>query len=318
MARALDTSSSRARLSRGLGTSSSRLRFGLAGVLRRGRLDGEALAGLEEQLLLADLGPAMAQRLLVSLRAKRFAEPVEEVVVRQALAEAVAEVLRPVEGVLPGGADGTFPESPYAVVLLGVNGSGKTTLAAKLAVRWRDAGAKVLLVACDSFRAAASEQLEVLARRGEIAFRAAPARADPASLAYAGLEAAAAEGFDVVVFDTAGRLHNRTALVDELRKLVRVLGKCRAGAPHASFLVLDATTGLNAVRQAEVFGEAAAVKGLFLNKLDGTARGGALVSIADSLRIPVLGLGVGEASEDLVDFNARRFAFALLGLDEEG
>jgi fused signal recognition particle receptor len=252
----------------------------------------------------------MAQRVAGRLRGDRFGKDVTDVEVKEALAGYIAETLAPVaEPLTPEGA------RPYVVLVAGVNGTGKTTTIGKLAALWATEGKRCGIVAGDTFRAAAVEQLEIWAdRAGARLFKGATG-ADAAGLAYDALADARREGLDVLLIDTAGRLHNKSALMDELKKLDRVLKKQDAAAPHASLLVLDATTGQNAHRQVEIFKEAVDVTGLVVTKLDGSARGGVVVALADAFHLPVHAIGVGEGIEDLRPFEAKGFARALLDLE---
>lgn len=296
----------------GLGLSASKLGQGLAGIFGGRRVDAETLDELEELLIGADLGQATAAELVASLaRAKLPAEAGPEEVARR-LARAIAEILRPVAKPLI-----LSPEhKPCVILVAGVNGTGKTTTIGKLAAQFGREGKRVMLVAGDTFRAAAVEQLKVWGERAkaEVIARDEPG-ADPAGLAFDALERARAEGADVVLIDTAGRLQNKTALMDELRKIVRVIRKLDPDAPHASLLVLDATVGQNAHSQVEAFREAVPITGLVLTKLDSSARGGVVVALASRFGLPIHAVGVGEGINDLNAFDADGFAAALLGLE---
>lgn len=291
----------RARLRGGAGT----LMAGLRGAWGAGRSDEARFADLEDVLLGADVGTATTRVLLERLRAAapRLTTPEE---LRAALRTELVALL---------GAPAPPPPDvvPLVVLVVGVNGVGKTTTIAKLAHRYREAGKRVLLVAADTFRAAAAEQLKHWADRVGADCVRHQAGGDPAAVVHDGLAAAQARGADVVIIDTAGRLHVKQHLIEELKKIVRVIGRQVAGAPHEVLLVLDATTGQNAVRQARVFEEAVRVTGLVLTKLDGTAKGGAVVAIRSELGIPIRFVGVGERLEDLVPFSAEAFVDALLG-----
>lgn len=299
------------RLKAGLGLSASKLGRGLAGIFGAGRIDAETLEELEELLIAADLGQATAAELVAALaRAKLPAEAGPDAVA-QLLAQAVAEILRTVAKPLE-----VSPEHrPYVILVAGVNGTGKTTTIGKLAARFAREGKRVMLVAGDTFRAAAVEQLKIWGERAgaEVVAREGQG-ADPAGLAFDALEKARAEGADLVLIDTAGRLQNKAALMDELRKIVRVLRKVDPSAPHASLLVLDATVGQNAHSQVEAFREAVAISGLILTKLDSSARGGVVVALAKRFGLPIHAVGVGEGIDDLNPFDADEFAAALLGL----
>ncbi len=299
------------RLKTGLTRSSQRLGQGIAAIVGRRRLDQAALDRLEELLIGADFGTTLAAELVGRLRRTRFDQEVTSEEVRQALAEEIAKSLSLVDRPLK--LDGAA--KPFAILVVGVNGSGKTTTIGKLAQSFRGEGRKVLIAACDTFRAAAVEQLQIWGERAGVAVMARPAGADPAGLAFDALEAARRDGVDVLLIDTAGRLHNKANLMAELQKIVRVLKKLDAAAPHAVLLVLDATVGQNAHAQAETFRDMIGVTGLVMTKLDGTAKGGVLVALAEKFGIPVHFIGVGEQADDLRPFRAEEFARSLAGLE---
>jgi len=300
------------RLRGGLKRSSQALTENVTSIFTKRRLDDEALEELEDALIQADLGVAMADKLAQRLKRDRFGKNVTDVEVKEALAAYVAETLAPVAQPLVPEAAGA---RPFVVLVAGVNGTGKTTTIGKYAARWRDEGRRVGIVAGDTFRAAAVEQLEIWADRAGARFFKAATGADAAGLAYDALATARREGLDVLLIDTAGRLHNKSALMDELKKIVRVLKKQDATAPHASLLVLDATTGQNAHRQVEIFQETIELTGLVVTKLDGSARGGVVVALAEAFGLPVHAVGVGEGIDDLRAFEAGSFARALLDLE---
>ncbi len=300
-----------ARLREGLAKSSSALSGGIAGIFARRRLDEDTLQELEDILIQADLGIDMAERVIERLRRERFERTVSPEEIKTVLAEEIASVLKPVER--PFEID--VQAHPFVVLVVGVNGSGKTTTIGKLASLARREGHSVMLVAGDTFRAAAVEQLGVWAERAGAAFMKAETGADAAALAFDALKRAQTENVDIVFMDTAGRLQNRRELMDELAKIVRVMKKVLPEAPHAVLLVLDATVGQNALSQVEAFREVAGVTGLIMTKLDGTARGGILVAIAEKYGLPVHAIGVGEQIDDLQPFNADAFARAIAGLD---
>jgi len=284
---------------------------GRLSVLLRGRsLDAALLDDLEALLFTADLGVATASNLLETVRSEASGASAERV--RQVLREAILEKLRKVE---PEGPPLALPTSPFVVLVIGVNGSGKTTTIGKLAARYRAAGHSVLLGAADTYRAAAAEQLEVWAQRADCELVRGAAGGDPAAVAFDTVKAAVARGTDVVLIDTAGRLQTRGDLMAELGKISRVLGREIEGAPHETLLVLDSNTGQNAISQARLFAEATPITALALTKLDGTAKGGVLVGLADEFGIPVLYVGVGESVEDLRDFSAEEFVEALFWTD---
>jgi fused signal recognition particle receptor len=299
------------RLKEGLGKTATRLTQGIAALVTKRRLDDAMLEELEEQLIQADLGVTTSAKLVERLRKERFDKEVTSEEVREAFAAAAAEILAPVASRLtPDKA-----RKPHVVLVVGVNGSGKTTTIGKLAHRWQADGLKVMLVAGDTFRAAAVEQLQTWGRRAGVPVVAGAANADSAGLAFEGLERARREGVDVLVIDTAGRLHNKAHLMEELAKLVRVIRKLDPTAPHDTVLVLDATVGQNAHAQVEVFSKALPLTGLVVTKLDGTAKGGVLVALAEAFKIPVVAVGVGETADDLRPFEAKAFARSLMGLD---
>jgi fused signal recognition particle receptor len=300
------------RLKAGLSRSSARLAEGVAGIVTRRRLDEKVLQELEELLITADIGVATASRLTAELARTRFGKEVSPEEVRRALADDIARILAPVA--VPLAVDATH--RPHVVLVVGVNGSGKTTTIGKLAKPLRDDGKRVMLVAGDTFRAAAVEQLRIWGQRIDCPVIAAAPGADAAGLAYDALAEAKREGADVLFIDTAGRLHNRADLMSELQKIIRVLKKQDQTAPHSCLLVLDATTGQNAHSQLETFREMTDVTGLIVTKLDGTARGGVLVALAERFALPVHAIGVGEGVEDLRPFEAEAFARGLMGLDD--
>ena len=301
------------RLRTGLSKSSGQLTGSISKVLVKKKLDQETLDELEEALIVADMGVETAGRLAAHLKRERFGKDVGEGEVRGLIANEVARILQPYARPIP-----SREVAPQVILICGVNGTGKTTTIGKLAKMATDAGLKVVLAACDTFRAAAVEQLQVWGERNAVPVLAATQGSDPAALAYSALEKARAQQADILMIDTAGRLHNKAALMDELKKIVRVIKKVDPAAPHDTVLVLDGTTGQNAHRQVEVFKEIVDVTGLIVTKLDGTAKGGVVVSLAERFHLPIHALGVGEAIEDLKPFEASAFARALLGLDEPG
>ncbi|RMG43799.1 MAG: signal recognition particle-docking protein FtsY [Acidobacteria bacterium] len=298
----------RKRLREGLGRTRQAVAQGLARVARPGRrIDRELLDEVEEILVEADLGPELASELVVRIESKARGRTVAGA---EELLELVREELRPL---LPEARESPGETArPTVVLVAGVNGSGKTTTAGKLAARWAGEGRRVVLAAADTFRAAAVEQLVAWAERaGARIVRAGPG-ADPAAVAFDACAAGAASGADRVIVDTAGRLHTRRPLMDELTKIARAVGKAVAGAPHETLLVVDGTTGRNAVVQAREFARALDLTGLVVTKLDGTARGGAVIGIGRELGLPVRYVGVGERPEDLLDFDPDEFLSGLL------
>ena len=300
------------RLRHGLARSSNSLGKGIADVFTKRKLDAAMLDELEDVLIQADLGVATAGRIREAVGKGRYDKTIEPDEVKAVLAAEVEKVLAPVAVPLVIDADA----KPFVILVVGVNGSGKTTTIGKLAAKLVGEGRKVVLAAGDTFRAAAIEQLQIWGERIGAPVLVRPQGSDAAGLAFDAIRQAAAEGADVLLMDTAGRLQNRTELMAELEKIVRVMKKVDAAAPHAVLLVLDATIGQNAMSQVEIFGRKAGVTGLVMTKLDGTARGGILVAIAEHFKLPVHFIGVGEGRDDLEPFAARDFARAIAGLDE--
>ncbi|MBV8132563.1 MAG: signal recognition particle-docking protein FtsY [Alphaproteobacteria bacterium] len=299
------------RLRAGMARSSARLSQGINTIFTRRRLDDEALLELEELLISSDMGVGVAGEVAEALRKTRFNQEVSPEEVRAALADQVIRLVEPV--MKPLRLDLT--KKPFVILVVGVNGSGKTTTIAKLAKQYRDDGYKVVLAAGDTFRAAAVEQLQIWGERTGCPVVTRAEGADAAGLAYDALVQARDEGADILLIDTAGRLQNKANLMAELQKIVRVLKKVDPLAPHSVLLVLDATTGQNAHSQAEIFREMIGVTGIVMTKLDGTARGGVLVSLAEKYGIPIHAIGVGETADDLRAFEARAYARSLVGLE---
>lgn len=300
------------RLTSGLKRSSDQLTGNIAAVFTRRRLDAATLDELEDILIQADLGVDVATSITEALRRDRFDREVSASDVRSVLASEVRRVLEPVARPLHIDRD----KKPFVILMVGVNGSGKTTTIGKLAHKLAAEGRSVMLAAGDTFRAAAIEQLEIWGRRTGAPVITRPAGSDASGLAFDAVAEAKAAGKDVLIIDTAGRLQNRTELMGELEKILRVIKKVDPTAPHAVLLTLDATTGQNALNQVEIFGQKAGVTGLVMTKLDGTARGGILVAIARKFGLPVHFIGVGESVDDLEAFEAADFAAAIAGLDE--
>ncbi len=297
------------RLGQGLARSTARLTEGLAALGRR-KLDDAALSELEDLLITSDLGANVAARVTQEIARERFDREVSGEEIRAALAGEIEAILTPCEQVV----DFSDGARPRVVLFVGVNGSGKTTTIGKIAAKLKDQGAKALLVAGDTFRAAAIEQLNVWGERAGIPVLSGKPGADPAGLVYDALEKARAEDLDLVLIDTAGRLQNKAELMAELGKIVRVMRKVDPEAPHDVILVLDATVGQNALSQVEAFRHTAGVTGLVMTKLDGTAKGGVLVAIAEAHGLPIHFIGLGETAEDLRPFSAAAFAKALVGI----
>jgi fused signal recognition particle receptor len=283
--------------------------FGKAEEPRR-ILDDAMLESLEELLIQADLGVETAIRVTANIAEGRYGRKVSTGELKAALAAEVARIMTPVARPLP-----LYPKTPQVVLVVGVNGSGKTTTIGKLASQFKAAGKSVVIAAGDTFRAAAVDQLKVWGDRAGVPVMTAAQGSDPASLAFDALARAQAEGADLLMIDTAGRLQNRADLMEELAKIVRVLRKKDPDAPHNTLLVLDATTGQNALTQVEIFRKIADVSGLVMTKLDGTAKGGVLVALADRFGLPIHAIGVGEQIDDLAPFDPDDFARALVGLD---
>lgn len=273
-------------------------------------LDDEMLEQLEELLIASDMGVDIALRVTANMAEGRYGRMMSATEIKSLLASEVARVMEPVARPMP-----LYPKTPQVVLVVGVNGSGKTTTIGKLSSQFRAAGKKVVIAAGDTFRAAAVEQLQVWGDRAGVPVLTAPEGSDPAALAYDAMVKAEADGADLLMIDTAGRLQNRADLMEELAKIVRVIRKKDPDAPHNTLLVLDATTGQNALRQVELFGQMADVSGLVMTKLDGTAKGGVLVALADRFGLPIHAIGVGEQIDDLQPFDPEEFADALVGLD---
>ena len=278
-------------------------------VVRR-VLDDDMLEQLEELLIAADMGVDTALRVTANMAEGRFGKRLSVAEIKQLMAQEIARIMEPVARPLP-----LYSKTPQVVLVVGVNGSGKTTTIGKLASQFRAAGKKVVIAAGDTFRAAAVEQLQVWGDRAGVPVLTAPQGSDPASLAFDAMTQAQADGADLLLIDTAGRLQNRGDLMEELAKIVRVIRKKDATAPHNTLLVLDATTGQNALNQVKVFQEISDVSGLVMTKLDGTAKGGVLVALADKFGLPIHAIGVGEQIDDLSPFDPQEFADALVGQD---
>jgi fused signal recognition particle receptor len=299
------------RLSSGLSRSSSAIGQGITDIFTKRQLDTTTLEELEDVLVRADLGVTASQRVAEAVGRGRYDREIDPAEVRAVLADEVERSLVPVAQPLTI----DWSKKPFIVLVVGVNGSGKTTTIGKIASKYRAEGRSVMLAAGDTFRAAAIEQLRIWGARIGANVIAREQGSDAASLAFEAVQAAKAEGADLLLIDTAGRLQNRAELMSELEKIVRVIRKIDSAAPHAVLLVLDATVGQNALSQVEIFARTAGVTGLVMTKLDGTARGGILVAIAEKYRMPVHFIGVGEGADDLEAFEARDFARAIAGLE---
>jgi fused signal recognition particle receptor len=297
------------RLKEGLTRSTQKLTEGITAVFKKRKLDDAALEELEDILITADLGTDVAARIIANFRRTRFGREVTDDEIRTALAEEIAAILAPVAQPL----EINRALKPHVVLVVGVNGTGKTTTIGKLALQYREQGLKPVLVAGDTFRAAAVEQLQIWGERTGAPVISAGAGADSAGLAFDGVTRARAENADVLLIDTAGRLHNKSALMEELRKIIRVMKKQDETAPHSILLVLDATTGQNAIQQVGVFKDMVDITGLVVTKLDGSARGGIVVALAEAYGLPVHAVGVGEKAADLRPFDPMDSARGLVG-----
>ena len=302
------------RLKDGLSRSASALAGGISGIFDgSSKLDDDMLEDLEDLLITSDLGVHVAGELTESLRQSRYDKDISAEEVRSLLAQEVENIMTPVAQPLKPKRE----NRPHVILMTGVNGAGKTTTIGKLAKQYRDQGLSVMMAAGDTFRAAAVEQLSVWGQRVGVPVITKETGSDAAALAYEAMEQAIAEDVDVLLIDTAGRLQNREELMDELAKVVRVINKKMDGAPHDTLIVLDATTGQNAVHQVEVFQKIANITGIVMTKLDGSARGGVLVACADKFQLPIHAIGVGEAIEDLAAFDPKEFAQALTGQSDK-
>ncbi len=278
-------------------------------VIKR-KFDDDMLEQLEELLIASDMGVDTAMRVAANMAQGNLGSRLSTSEIKKLLADEIEQIMENVAQPLP-----IYPKHPQVVLVVGVNGSGKTTTIGKLASQFKEAGKNVVIAAGDTFRAAAVEQLQIWGERADVPVLTAPEGSDPASLAYDSLSKAQEEGSDILMIDTAGRLQNRTDLMEELAKIVRVLKKKDPEAPQNTILVLDATTGQNAISQVETFREIAEVSGLIMTKLDGTAKGGVLVALADKFGLPIHAIGVGEQIDDLAPFDPAEFAQALTGSD---
>jgi len=297
------------KLKDGLGKTKAKVTDQLSSLLGKPKIDAASLEEVEDALIAADLGTESAMRLAAAIRKYKFDGPVTRESLASALSDGITEILEPVAQ--PIVVDGSG--KPHVVLLVGVNGSGKTTTAGKLAQQWRSEGKTVMLAAGDTFRAAAIEQLQIWGERTGTEVVAGNQGGDAAALAYTAMEKARAAGTDVLIIDTAGRLQNRTELMDELAKILRVIRKLDETAPHDSIIVLDGTVGQNAISQVKAFQDVADVSGLIVTKLDGSAKGGIVIALAETFGLPVHAVGVGEGADDLQPFAARDFANALTG-----
>jgi fused signal recognition particle receptor len=296
------------RLATGLKKSSQKF----TDVLTKRKLDEAALEELEETLIMADLGPKTAAKIVSEFSATRFGKEVDAQEIKQALADSMTAILKPVAKPLYTIAD----KKPNVIIMTGVNGAGKTTTIGKMARQFQADGKTVMLAAADTFRAAAVDQLKIWGERNKCAVVTKEVGSDPAAVAFEAMQQATEKGIDVLLIDTAGRLHNKKNLMEELGKIIRVIHKQDETAPHATLLVLDATTGQNAVAQVETFKELVDISGLVVTKLDGSAKGGVVVALADQFGLPVHAVGVGESIQDLQPFTAESYARSLVGLED--
>lgn len=299
------------RLKEGLKKSTGALSGGITGIFTKAKLDAETLEELEDLLITSDLGVSVAAKLTAALSKDRFNKEITGEEVKNILASEIEKILAPVaKPLVPNKTN-----KPHVILMAGVNGAGKTTTIGKLAKKYKDEGKSVMLAAGDTFRAAAVEQLTVWGDRTGVPVVTKEIGSEAAALAYEAMDRALCDNIDVLLIDTAGRLQNREELMEELAKVVRVIGKKIEGAPHDTVIVLDATTGQNAIHQVEVFQKLAHISGIVMTKLDGSAKGGVLVACAEKFGLPVHAIGVGESIEDLQAFDAHDFAKALVGLE---
>jgi len=299
------------RLKQGLKKSSSALTEGITGIFTKKRLDASTLEELEDLLIMSDLGVSVSARVCDRLSKNRFDKAISAEEVQQALAEEIGDIMQDVAKPLDINTD----HKPHVILMVGVNGAGKTTTIGKLAKQFKNQGKSVMLAAGDTFRAAAIEQLQVWGQRNDVPVISGKEGCDAAGLAYDAIEKAKNSGTDILMIDTAGRLQNKSYLMDELKKIIRVIEKFDETAPHDTVLILDATTGQNAVIQTEVFNDLAGVTGLIMTKLDGTARGGVLVACAEKFKLPIHAIGVGETIDDLQAFDPNDFSKMLVGVE---
>lgn len=296
------------RLKQGLRKTSEKISEGISNIVKKKKLDKETLLELEELLISADLGVTASQKIIEELSKSKFNEEVDSLEIKTELQKIISKRLSKSTGEIK------IKSNPHVILMCGVNGNGKTTTIGKLASKLKKDGKKITIGACDTFRAAALEQLEVWAQRAKAELISGPENSDPASVAYKSLTKAKENGSNVLFLDTAGRLSNKAHLMDELSKIVKVLKKIDPDAPHDCILVLDATTGQNAVAQVQSFKETVNLTGLIITKLDGSAKAGILVELSEKFDLPIMAVGVGESIDDLNDFIPEDFAKNLLGL----
>ena len=300
------------RLTGGLNKTASGIKKSIGSIFKGNKLDVSKIEDLEDQLISCDIGIDVSEKLVSQLKSEKFSSDASEDEILLKLSSGINKILSPVSKPLE--INDNF--KPHVIVLVGVNGTGKTTTAGKMAAQFKDQGKTVLLSACDTFRAAAIEQLEVWAKRAEVEIISGEQGSDPAALAYKSLVKAIDEKIDVLIIDTAGRLQVKNELMEELKKITRVLGKKLEGSPHDRIIVLDGATGQNAHSQVTEFSKAVDISGLIITKLDGSAKGGIVVSLADKFTIPIHYVGVGESFEDLDQFDAQEYSRAIVGLEK--
>ena len=296
------------KLTSGLSKSSEKISDGIKKVIKGKKIDETTLEDLEELLISSDLGASFSSSIIEDLRKSKMIEPSSEKV-RTIIQKKIEKLLQPLEKKVD------LKAKPFIFLIVGINGVGKTATVGKLANKYISAKKKVGLVAADTFRAAATEQLKIWSDKTKSEFFSAKEFSDPAALSFESIQEAKKKDLDVLIVDTAGRLHNKSDLMDQLKKIIRVIKKIDESFPNQITLVLDGNIGQNSIRQAEVFKEICEIDSLIITKLDGTAKGGVIVPIAELLKIPILAVGTGEKKEDLIDFNAKDFSKALLGLD---
>ena len=301
------------RLTGGLNKTASGIKNSIGSIFKGNKLDVTKLESLEDQLISCDIGIDVSEKLVKKLKSENLKSDASQDEILLKLSKSIEEILSPVSKSLEINEN----HKPHVIVLVGVNGTGKTTTAGKMAAQFKNQGKTVLLSACDTFRAAAIEQLEVWADRAGVEIVSAEKGSDPAALAYKSLVKAIDEKIDVLIVDTAGRLQVKSELMEELKKIIRVLGKNLDGSPHDRVIVLDGATGQNAHSQVTEFSKAVDISGMIVTKLDGSAKGGIVVSLAENFGIPIHSVGVGESLEDLDQFNAEEYARAIVGLEKD-
>lgn len=299
------------RIKEGLVKSSSKLTDGLSSLITKRKLDQETLDDLETLLITTDMGIQVTEKLIAELRKQRFDQEITLTELQEFLATEIEKILLPIEQPMMFGKK----HRPHVVMMVGVNGAGKTTTIGKMATDWKESGLAVSIAACDTFRAAATEQIHHWADQAGVPIISGTTGTDAAGLAYDAFMISKNRKDDILLIDTAGRLHNKSGLMDELEKITRVLKKIEPSAPHDCILILDATTGQNAYAQVEVFKEKINISGIIMTKLDGTARGGVVIGLAERFQLPLHAIGVGESSQDIYPFDAKIFTRGLLGLE---